>query len=77
MLASQLRIQSMPTVYAFFQGRPVDGFQGAVPESQIKAFIERLTGMAGLPPARSISPLHLAAADKALAKGDAAAAARA
>lgn len=47
MLASQLRIQSIPTVYAFFQGRPVDGFQGAVPESEIKAFIERLTEMAG------------------------------
>lgn len=43
MLASQLRIQSIPTVYAFFQGRPIDGFQGAVPESEIKAFIERLT----------------------------------
>ena len=47
MLASQLRIQSIPTVYAFFQGRPVDGFQGAVPESEIKAFIERLTQAAG------------------------------
>lgn len=43
MLASQLRIQSVPTVYAFFQGRPIDGFQGAVPESEIKTFIERLT----------------------------------
>lgn len=42
MLASQLRIQSVPTVYAFFQGRPIDGFQGAVPESEIKAFIDRL-----------------------------------
>lgn len=42
MLASQLRIQSIPTVYAFFQGRPIDGFQGAVPESEIKAFIDRL-----------------------------------
>jgi len=42
MLASQLRIQSVPTVYAFFQGRPVDGFQGAVPESEINAFIDRL-----------------------------------
>jgi len=43
MLASQLRIQSVPTVYGFLQGRPIDGFQGAVPESEIKAFIERLT----------------------------------
>lgn len=47
MLASQLRIQSIPTVYAFFQGRPVDGFQGAVPESEIKAFIARLSELAG------------------------------
>lgn len=42
MLASQMRIQSIPTVYAFFQGRPVDGFQGALPESEIKNFIDRL-----------------------------------
>ncbi|HEV2082356.1 MAG TPA: co-chaperone YbbN [Brevundimonas sp.] len=42
--AGQLRVQSIPTVYAFRDGKPVDGFQGAIPESQIKAFIERLTG---------------------------------
>ena len=47
MLASQMRIQSIPTVYAFFQGRPVDGFQGALPESEIKAFIDRLPQMDG------------------------------
>jgi putative thioredoxin len=46
-LAQQLRISSVPTVYAFFQGRPVDGFQGALPESQIKEFITRLTEMSG------------------------------
>ena len=40
--AGQLRVQSIPTVYAFADGRPVDGFMGAVPESQVKAFIERL-----------------------------------
>jgi len=40
--AGQLRVQSIPTVYAFVDGRPVDGFMGAVPESQIKAFIDRL-----------------------------------
>jgi len=45
--AGQLRVQSIPTVYAFVNGQPVDGFQGAVPESQIKAFIDRLTGGAG------------------------------
>ena len=42
--AGQLKVQSIPTVYAFKDGQPVDGFQGAIPESQIKAFIERLTG---------------------------------
>jgi putative thioredoxin len=41
-VAGQLRVQSIPTVYAFVDGRPVDGFQGAVPESQLKAFIDRL-----------------------------------
>lgn len=47
MVAGQLRIQSIPTVYAFWQGQPVDGFQGAVPESEIKALIDRLAAMAG------------------------------
>ena len=44
-IAAQLRIQSIPTVYAFCQGQPVDGFQGAVPESEIKAFVERVAEM--------------------------------
>ena len=47
--AGQLRVQSIPTVYAFEGGRPVDAFMGAVPESQIKAFIDKLCG----PPAAS------------------------
>ena len=42
--AGQLRVQSIPTVYAFVNGQPVDGFQGTVPESQLKAFIDKLTG---------------------------------
>jgi len=45
-VAGQLRVQSIPTVYAFVGGRPVDGFQGALPESQVKQFVERLTGPA-------------------------------
>lgn len=45
--AGQLRVQSIPTVYAFVDGKPVDGFQGAVPESQLKAFIDKLTGGKG------------------------------
>ena len=47
MLAQQLRIQSIPAVYAFFGGRPVDGFMGAVPESQVKAFVDKLIEASG------------------------------
>lgn len=46
-ISAQLRIQSIPTVYAFWQGQPVDGFQGAIPGSEIKAFIDKLSGLAG------------------------------
>ncbi len=46
-LAAQMRIQSIPAVYAFFQGRPVDYFMGALPESQVKTWVERLIGLAG------------------------------
>lgn len=40
--AGQLRVQSIPAVFAFDGGRPVDGFMGALPESQVKAFVDRL-----------------------------------
>jgi putative thioredoxin len=43
-IAQQLRIQSIPTVYAFRNGQPVDGFMGAIPDSQIKAFVATLAG---------------------------------
>ena len=43
-LAAQFRVQSIPAVYGFKGGRPADGFMGALPESQIKQFIERLVG---------------------------------
>jgi putative thioredoxin len=43
-IAGQLRIQSIPTVYAFRDGQPLDGFMGAQPESAIKAFVDRLLG---------------------------------
>jgi putative thioredoxin len=46
-IAGQLRIQSIPTVYAFWQGQPVDGFQGAVPASELKAFIDRVSALGG------------------------------
>ncbi|MEK9725332.1 MAG: thioredoxin, partial [Rhodospirillaceae bacterium] len=48
-LAAQLRVQSIPAVFAFQNGRPVDGFAGALPESQIKSFIDRLLGGAKPP----------------------------
>jgi putative thioredoxin len=43
-LAGQMRIQSIPAVFAFVNGQPVDGFMGALPEGQIKQFIDRLGG---------------------------------
>jgi putative thioredoxin len=47
MIAGQLQIQSIPTVYAFFKGQPIDGFQGALPPSEIKNFIDRVIKAAG------------------------------
>jgi putative thioredoxin len=46
-IAQQLRIQSIPTVFAFRDGQPVDGFMGAIPESQVKAFVAALASGAG------------------------------
>ena len=46
-IAGQLGVQSIPAVFAFDKGQPVDGFMGALPESQIQAFIEKLTGPIG------------------------------
>lgn len=53
-LAQQLRIQSIPAVFAFVGGRPVDAFQGALPESQIKEFVKRLMGDEGPSPAEDL-----------------------
>lgn len=47
MIAGQLRVQSIPTVYAFFQGQPVDAFQGAIPQSQVKQFVDKLLALGG------------------------------
>ncbi|HUJ48368.1 MAG TPA: thioredoxin [Rhizomicrobium sp.] len=72
-LARQLRIQSIPTVYAFRNGQPVDGFMGAIPESQLRAFVQGLTGgAAGAAPSEDA----LAIADEAFAAGDVATAAQ-
>ena len=47
-LAQQMRIQSIPAVYAFVNGQPVDGFMGALPESQLKQFVDRLSGQGSM-----------------------------
>src|SRR5271167_4516768 len=69
-IAGQLGIQSIPAVIAFSKGQPVDGFVGALPESQIRRFIERIAGPLG----GGFAEL-LAEAEEAAAKGDAAGAA--
>jgi len=71
-IAQQLRIQSIPAVFAFKGGRPVDGFVGALPESQIKTFIKRLGGAAPGAAAAAPSPIAQALehAKAALAEGD-------
>src|ERR1051326_1723849 len=67
-LAQQMRIQSIPAVYAFKGGRPVDGFVGALPESQIKQFVQRLSAGG----AKGPSPVEEAVemAKEAVADGD-------
>jgi putative thioredoxin len=73
-IARQLRIQSIPTVYAFKNGQPVDGFMGAIPESQVRTFVQSVAG--GAPGADHTAEI-LAAADDAFAAGDISTAAQA
>ena len=68
-LSQQLRIQSVPTVYAFWQGQPVDAFQGALAGSEIKKFIEKLSALGGDDGGLADA---LAAAEEMLAEGAAA-----
>ncbi|MFN3209271.1 MAG: thioredoxin [Roseovarius sp.] len=75
MIAQQLRVQSIPTVYAFWQGQPVDGFQGAVPGSEIDAFVERVVQAAGGDASGGLDDA-IAAAQKMLDQGAAADAAQ-
>ena len=72
-LAAQFRIQSIPAVYAFKDGRPVDGFVGALPESQLKQFMDRLLKGAGGARGGAVEGLEqaVAMAKDHLAKGDA------
>ena len=69
--AGQLRVQSIPTVYAFYQGRPVDGFQGALPPSELNAFVEKIAALAGAPEDDGLTEA-LDAADQMLTDGEAA-----
>lgn len=66
-IAGQLGIQSIPAVIAFSNGQPVDGFMGAIPESQVEEFITKLAGKNGAEPKLDET---LAAAAEARAKGD-------
>lgn len=65
-LAGQMRVQSVPTVYAFRDGRPLDGFMGAQPESGVRSFIDRLLGAEQEADIATI----LQEADQALEQGD-------
>ena len=69
-IAGQLRVQSIPTVYAFHNGQPVDGFQGAVPNSEIEAFVARVIQSAGGEVSGGLSEA-LNSAEEMLAEGSA------
>ena len=73
-IAAQLQIQSIPTVYAFVDGQPVDGFQGAIPPSEIRKFVEKVSAMG--PDGDGGLAEAVAAAEEMLAEGAAADAAQ-
>ena len=66
-IAQQMRVQSVPTVYGFVDGKPVDAFAGAQPESAVKEFVDKLSGMGG---SGADTAAMLEAAEAALAAGD-------
>ncbi|MBZ8118160.1 co-chaperone YbbN [Roseovarius sp. LXJ103] len=74
-IAGQLQVQSIPTVYAFWQGQPIDGFQGAVPASEVAAFVERVVAAAGGDASGGLDDA-IAAAEEMLTEGAAADAAQ-
>lgn len=63
-IPGQMGVQSIPAVFAFKDGRPVDGFMGALPESQVRSFIERIAGQ------EALAEVDLEAAEAALNAGD-------
>src|SRR5689334_15943494 len=74
-IPGQMGIQSIPAVIAFVNGQPADGFMGAVPESQVNAFIERLTKGVTAPGEVNVAEI-IQEAEAVLAEGDPAAAAQ-
>src|SRR5499425_3045037 len=70
-LRVQMRVQSIPAVFGFVKGRPVNGFGGAQPESQVKAFVQRLIQSAGGQAGPSPVEQALEQAEEALARNDA------
>ncbi len=70
-IAGQLRVQSIPTVYAFWQGQPVDGFQGALPASEIEAFVAKVVETSGGEMPEGGLEEALAAAEEMLVEGHA------
>ncbi len=68
--AEQLRVQSIPTVFAFHEGQPVDGFQGALPPSEIQAFVDKIAALGGEPDNGLADAVE--AAEQMLADGEAA-----
>ncbi len=80
-IAQQLRVQSIPAVFVFYQGQPVDGFMGAIPESQLKTWLDKLLKTLRIAPAPQDDKAQideaLTEADTALANGDLDLAARA
>ncbi len=75
-IAGQLGVQSIPAVFAFVNGQPVDGFMGALPESEVKAFVDRLAKMGGTEAGGDPMDEAIAQAAELLAAGDAAGAAQ-
>lgn len=70
-IAGQMRVQSIPTVYAFHKGQPIDGFQGALPPSELEAFVKRVVEAAGGEVADGGLAEAVAAAEEMLEEGDA------
>jgi putative thioredoxin len=70
MIAGQMRVQTIPTVYAFWQGKPIDAFQGVIPASEVKAFVEKVVAASGGSADGGLGDA-VAAAEEFLAAGDA------